>query len=182
MLWCVEGGGGSGGLEVAGTKGAGLRVTMVTVITVAPPRLPQSLLQADSRKAAGGRALPGEVFSRGAWPSWVQPGVAELPPTPPAVLAPPPSLQFSGRTQGGNLSPCESRSQPRLLPRALPRPGAALPGRGGVIQSRNGPAAKPWGSGDTGGQDLKCEEQGIPALGERVFFRQGWDKAGSLCT
>lgn len=34
MLWYVEGGGGSGGSEVAETEGAGLRVTMATAITV----------------------------------------------------------------------------------------------------------------------------------------------------
>lgn len=34
MLWSVEGGCGSGGSEVAGTEGAGLRVTMVTAIMV----------------------------------------------------------------------------------------------------------------------------------------------------
>lgn len=27
---------------------------------------------------------------------------------------------------------------------------------------------------------MKCEEQGIPASGERFLFRQGWDKASSL--
>lgn len=34
MLWHVEGGGDSGGSEVAGTEGAGLRVIMVTSISV----------------------------------------------------------------------------------------------------------------------------------------------------
>lgn len=130
MLWCVEGGG-SGGLEVAGTEGAGLRVTVVTAITVAPPpdfhRLSSRLTPGRLPEAEPslGRCFPG-VHG----PAGCSQGRLSCPPPRLAVLAPP-SLQFSGRTQGGNLSPCESRSQPRLLPRALPRPGAALPGGGG---------------------------------------------------
>lgn len=61
-------------------------------------------------------------------------GEAELPP-PRGAQPPHPSLQFSCRTQGGNLSPCESRSQPRLLPRLCPLPGAALPG---LLMARGG--------------------------------------------